>query len=53
MSFSNDVKDELSRVEPECKTCAKAMLAALVKSQGILKLTGSGKYTVEFVTDNA
>lgn len=53
MSFSTDIKDELSRVEPECKTCAKAMLSALVKSQGTLKFVGSGKYSVEFVTDNA
>lgn len=53
MSFSTDVKDELSRVETECKTCDKAMLAALVKSHGTLNLIGSGKFNVNFATDNA
>lgn len=53
MSFTTDAKDELSRVEPYCETCAKAMLAALVKSHGTLKLAGAGKFSVEFVTDNA
>lgn len=53
MSFTTDVKDELSRVEPQCKTCAKAMLSALVKSLGTLKFSGSGNYSLEFSTENA
>lgn len=53
MSFTTDVKDELSRVEPECKTCSKAMLSALVKSHGTLNILGKGKITVKFATDNA
>lgn len=53
MSFTTDVKDELSRVEPECRTCAKAMLSVLVKSHGTLNIIGSGKYNVSFATDNA
>ncbi len=53
MSFTTDVKDELSRVEPECKTCSKAMLAALVKSHGTLNIVGGGNYSVKFATDNA
>lgn len=53
MSFTTDVKDELSRVEPECTTCAKAMLSALVRSHGTLNIVGSGKFNVSFATDNA
>lgn len=53
MSFTTDVKDELSRVEPECKTCSKAMLSALVKSHGTLNILGKGNFTVKFATDNA
>lgn len=53
MSFTTDVKDELSRVEPECRTCAKAMLSALVRSHGTLNIVGSGKFNVSFATDNA
>ena len=53
MSFTSDVKDELSRVEPECKNCDKAMLSALVRSHGTLNFIGSGKYTLNFATDNA
>ncbi|MDO5328616.1 MAG: DNA-binding protein WhiA [Coriobacteriia bacterium] len=53
MSFTTVIKEELSHVEPECESCSKAMLSALVKSQGTLKIHGGGKYSVEFVTDNA
>ena len=53
MSFSNDVKDELSRVELACPNCAKAMLAALVKSHGTLNIAGGGNFSVNFATDNA
>ena len=53
MSFSLQVKDELVQVPPKCKSCLKAMLSALVKSEGTLKLSGSSKFSVEFVTDNA
>lgn len=53
MSFTTDVKEELSRVEPACDQCQTAMLSALVKSHGTLNLIGNGKYTVRFTTDNA
>lgn len=53
MSFTTDVKDELSRVESQCSTCSKAMLSALVKSHGTLNIIGKGNYTVNFTTDNA
>lgn len=53
MSFTTDIKEELSHVESECAACDKATLSALVRSQGTLKIVGNGKFSVEFVTDNA
>lgn len=53
MSFTDEVKDELSRVEPTCKHCEKATLAALVRMEGTLFFSGAGKYRVELDTDSA
>ncbi len=53
MSFTSDVRDELSHVEPECSHCEKATLAALVRIEGTLFLSGPGKYRVEIATDSA
>lgn len=51
MSFTSEVKDELSRVPPVCSHCAKATLAALVRIEGTLFLSGQGRYRVEIATD--
>lgn len=51
MSFTSDVKEELSRVAPICSHCEKATLAALVRIEGTLFFSGRGKYRIEIATD--
>ncbi len=53
MSFTTDVKDELSHVPPVCSHCDRATLAALVRVEGTLFLSGSENYRVEIATDSA
>ena len=52
MGFTSEVKDELSHVHPTCTHCQRATLAALVRIDGTLYLSGSGKYRLEVVTDS-
>lgn len=52
-SFSSSVKEELAHVEPECSHCEKATLAALVRIEGTLFLSGTGAYRMEVATDSA
>ena len=40
MSFTAEVRDELSRCEPACEYCNLATLAALVRVSGTLSITG-------------
>ena len=51
MSFTSDVKDELTRVAPGCSHCEKATLAALVRIEGTLMFSGPGKYRLEIDTE--
>lgn len=51
MSFSSEVKDELTRVPPVCSHCEKATLAALIRIEGTLFFAGKGRYRVEIATD--
>ncbi len=51
MSFTSDVKDELARVMPECSHCDKAVLAALVRIEGTLFLSGGRGYRLEIATE--
>lgn len=51
MSFTSDVKNELTRVAPSCSHCDRAVLAALVRVEGTLHLVGGGRYRVELSTD--
>ena len=51
MSFTADIKDELSRVVPTCSHCEKATLAALVRIEGTLFFSGPGRYRIEIATD--
>lgn len=53
MSFTAEVRDELARVQPECSHCDKAVLAALVRIDGTLFVSGPGRYRVEIDTDSA
>ena len=49
MSFTAEVKDELSRLMPEHLPCRKAELSALIRIQGKL----SGQYRLEITTETA
>lgn len=51
MSFTSDVRDELAHIPPECSHCDKAVLAALVRIEGTLFVSGPGRYRVEIATD--
>ena len=51
MSFTAQVKDELARVVPGCAACEKATLAALVRIEGTLFVSGPDRYRVEIATD--
>jgi len=52
LSFTSDVKEELARVAPTCSHCDKATLAALVRIEGTLFLSGSGNVRLEIATDS-
>lgn len=51
MSFNSDVKEELTRVPPLCSHCEQALLAALIRIEGTLFLSGQGRYRLEVATD--
>lgn len=51
MSFTTEVKEELSRVEPECSHCDAATLAALIRIEGTIFFNGPGKFRLEISTD--
>ncbi|WP_307739789.1 DNA-binding protein WhiA [uncultured Parolsenella sp.] len=51
MSFTAEVKDELSRVEGSCPECDVAELAALVRVCGALSFRGSGNYAIRVSTE--
>lgn len=53
MSFTAEVKDELSRVDPRRECCSRAMLAALVRIEGTFHLTGPQRYRLEIATETA
>lgn len=51
MSFTSDVKEELSQVKATCSHCDKATLAALIRIEGTLYLAGKGQFRLEASTD--
>lgn len=51
MSFTQEVKEELARVEPECSHCEQATLAALVRIEGTLQFGGKGVYRLVISSD--
>lgn len=53
MSFTAEVKDELSRVEPKRDCCLRAELAAIVRIEGTLHLTGKERFRLEVATETA
>ena len=51
MSFTAEVKDELSRVQPVCEGCEYAELAAMVRICGTLSFKGSGRFSLYVSTE--
>lgn len=53
MSFTAEIKDELSRVKSECPNCDVALLSALIRVCGSLRFRGNGVYTVSISTETS
>jgi cell division protein WhiA len=53
VSFTAEVKEELSRIEPKRQCCLKAELAALVRIEGTLHITGKERFRLEIATETA
>jgi hypothetical protein len=53
MSFSSTTKNELSRIELDEDCCALCELAALVRMNGTIQITGHRKFNLKFTTENA
>jgi cell division protein WhiA len=53
MSFTAEVKEELSRVMPTKACCPKAELAALIRVEGTLHLGGGDRLRLEVATETA
>ena len=51
MSFTAQVKDELSRVEPPNRMAELAQLSALVRVCGTMSFHGSGRYSIRIATE--
>ena len=51
MSFTAEVKDELSRVEAPSRAAELAQLSALVRVCGTLSFRGSGRYSIRIATE--
>lgn len=53
MSFTAEVKEELSRVMPARSCCPRSELAALIRVEGTLHLAGGERYRLEMATETA
>jgi DNA-binding protein WhiA len=53
VSFTAEVKEELSRVMPKRACCPKAELAALIRVEGTLHVVGKGRFRLEVATETA
>ena len=51
MSFNSDVKEELTHIPAVCSHCERALLAALIRIEGTLFISGQGRYRLEVATD--
>ncbi|MGI6590988.1 MAG: DNA-binding protein WhiA [Eggerthellaceae bacterium] len=51
MSFTTDVKNEMTRVPSTCSHCDAAVLSGLMRTEGSLFFSGKGRYRVEMSTD--
>ncbi len=53
MSFTAEVKEELARIEDVKACCARSELSALIRVEGTLHYTGSGRLRLEVATETA
>ena len=53
MSFTAEVKEELSRVMPTRSCCPRAELSALIRVEGTLHIAGGERFRVEVATETA
>jgi len=53
MSFSSNTKNELSRIPIVDNRCAMSELAALVRMNGTIQISGKRKIRLKFTTENA
>ncbi len=53
MSFTAEVRDELSRVEPKRECCARALFSALIRFDGALTMSAGNTWRLELVTESA
>ena len=51
MSFTAQVKDELSRIDGVCPTCSYAELSSIVRVCGTLSFRGAGRYSIRVSTE--
>ncbi len=53
MSFSSNVKNEISKIKIEENCCQKAELSALIKMTGTIQITGGNQIGIRLNTENA
>ena len=53
MSFSSNAKNELSRIPIKNKCCTMSELAAFVRMNGTVQISGSKNINLKFITENA
>lgn len=53
MSFSSNVKNEISKIKTEEDCCQKAELSALIKMTGTIQITGGNQIGIKLNTENA
>ena len=52
MSFSQETKNELSKIEPKKKCCTLAEISGFLRSAGSIGLVGFGKFKIMLMTEN-
>lgn len=52
MSFSSDIKEELSRLVPGARHCRIAEIAAILSMCGGMRVSAADKYRLEILTEN-
>lgn len=53
MSFTAEVKEELSRIIPKRACCPRSELSALIRVEGTLHVVGKGRFRLEVATETA